>query len=247
MVLLAVHVPPDRLRLPLHREHMKIVAESLPVGQREWRADAVRPGVSRAVDRAVHRGRLAPDILHDVDLAAVGPSRGNVAHHPERRPDPLPVRYLDARFEPAVSLREFALRLNPRRGEAALDPIGPAVRPPSRPGSPACRSPGRGSSAGRCNTPVLCCRTRRRPPHTTHFDGSSLAPSNSSCQVNFHSDVCASAPAAQASSVSAGSSDHASIVPLIPASHRTPASDSNRAIRRTPPCVRRGRRTGPCD
>src|ERR1039458_3421508 len=127
MVLLPVDVPPDRLRLPLHRKHVKIVPESLPAGQRKWRADSVLAGISRAVDRAVHHRRLAADILHDVDLAVSGPFRGSVAHYPERRPNPLPIWNLDTRLEFAVGLREFALRLNPRRRVAALRPVRAAV------------------------------------------------------------------------------------------------------------------------
>src|SRR5277367_4271840 len=66
------------------------------------------------------------DVLHDVDFSAIGPSGGGeiVAEQPEGRPNPLTVWKLDARFEPAVFLGEFSLRLNAPRGVAALNPVG---------------------------------------------------------------------------------------------------------------------------
>src|SRR5205085_7616197 len=91
-------------------------------GEGVGRADAVRAGVARPVHRAVDYRRLAPDVLHDVYLAAVGPARrlDVVAEHPEGRPHPLPVRNTDARLEAAVRLLELTLRLEARGGVLAL-------------------------------------------------------------------------------------------------------------------------------
>src|SRR6185503_20370550 len=70
---------------------------------------------------AVHR-RLAPDRLHDVDLAARWPAAGDdvVAQQPEGRPQAAPRRQLDARLEATVSLFEQALGLEPCRGIGAV-------------------------------------------------------------------------------------------------------------------------------
>src|ERR1017187_6906363 len=87
VVLLAVHVPADRVGLPFHGVHVEIVAEPLPGRQSEGRTDPVPPGITGSVNSAMYRGGLSADILHDVDLAAVRPSRGAVSHNPERRPD----------------------------------------------------------------------------------------------------------------------------------------------------------------
>ena len=61
--------------------------------------------------RSVDHRRFPADILHDVDLTAVGPVNriDIVAQHPECRPDALPKRNLDPRFEAAIGLAEFIL------------------------------------------------------------------------------------------------------------------------------------------
>src|SRR6266404_9871794 len=69
--------------------------------------------------------RLMPDIFHDVDLAAFWPTvfRYVVAEHPERRPDALTFRNLDARFESAIRLGEKILCLESRGSVVASDAI----------------------------------------------------------------------------------------------------------------------------
>ncbi len=66
-----------------------------------------------------------PDIFHDVDLAAFWPTvfRYVVAEHPERRPDALTFRNLDARFESAIRLGEKILCLESRGSVVASDTI----------------------------------------------------------------------------------------------------------------------------
>src|SRR5436190_1897904 len=68
------------------------------------------------MERAVNNRRLAADILHDVDLAAVGPPGGTdvVAQHPKRRPYALAVGNLQACFKSTVGLRELVSRQQPR-------------------------------------------------------------------------------------------------------------------------------------
>src|ERR1051326_7032027 len=65
----------------------------------------------------VHDSRLAPDVFLDVDLAASRQVvRADVrSQHPERRPDPLPIRHLNPRFDLAVGEPREPLRLQPRR------------------------------------------------------------------------------------------------------------------------------------
>src|SRR5205823_6937832 len=186
----AVDEPANRVRLPLDRKHVKGVGERARA-QVVGAADAVGTRVVGAGRRAVHPARLLPDVLHDVDLAAAGPAdlRDVVAQHPERGPQPLPPRDLNARLDPAVAPRPQALGLEARRGvglvaerlapgldhevtvfEARVfDPIGielelavpPAVAPVSR----------------------------------THFVVSSAAPSNSSCHTSRHGGGVWEAPA----------------------------------------------------
>src|ERR1035438_3632152 len=119
VVLFAVDVPADSVRFPLDGVNVKIVAEPLSGRQGERRADAVRAGITGAVNGAMHDRGFAADVLHDVDLATVRPSGGAVAHHPECRPDSLSVGNLDARLEPAIGLRKLATRIDTRGGEAA--------------------------------------------------------------------------------------------------------------------------------
>src|SRR5258706_16116567 len=80
------------------------------------------------MQRSMNDARFAPDIFHDVDLAALRPSvrRNVVAKHPECRPHALPRRNLDARFETSVSLRKKVLRFQTRRGVIARNSIRPS-------------------------------------------------------------------------------------------------------------------------
>src|SRR5882724_708936 len=66
-----------------------------------------------------------PGIFHDIDLAAFRPTifRYVVAEHPERRPDALTFRNLDARFESAIRLGEKILCLESRGSVVASDAI----------------------------------------------------------------------------------------------------------------------------
>src|SRR5438067_12898403 len=116
-VLLAVDEPADLAGLPLHREDVVVVGERA-LRERVGSADAVAAGIAGSVDGAVHRARLAADVLHDVDLTGARPTDGVdvAAEHPERRPDPLAARDLDARLEAAERLVELSLRLEARRG-----------------------------------------------------------------------------------------------------------------------------------
>src|SRR6185369_11693819 len=78
------------------------------------------------VNRAeVSQWVLALD-LHDVDLSARRPPNrtDTVTEHPERGPDSLPFRRVDARLDPRVDAeRLFALRLHSRRGVSAAAEI----------------------------------------------------------------------------------------------------------------------------
>src|SRR5260370_26581920 len=72
--------------------------------------------VPGTVNRGVGNGRLLPDVLHDVDLAAVGPMDRAiiVTQHPEGGPQPLPTRNLNPRLDAPVSPGPQTLRLEPR-------------------------------------------------------------------------------------------------------------------------------------
>src|SRR4029077_3221416 len=66
-----------------------------------------------------------PDIFHDVDLAAFWTTdfRYVAAEHPERRPNTLTSRDLDARFESAIRLGEKILCLESRGSVVASEAI----------------------------------------------------------------------------------------------------------------------------
>src|SRR5215208_3255980 len=81
--------------------------------------------VSGSVDRAGRRGRLLPQILHDVDLAALGPA-GTIdvgAQRPECRPYSPPDRHLQASFEQAVPEGVPVLGADSGRGVAPGDGV----------------------------------------------------------------------------------------------------------------------------
>src|SRR5690606_24550171 len=119
-VLLAVNEPGDLTRLPVDREGVPGVGERPPLRMLVGAADAVRSRVSGTVHRAVHEVRLAADVLHDVDLARVRPVRLREPgpQHPERRPDALTARDLDAGFDAAVLQLDLVVRDESRRGVA---------------------------------------------------------------------------------------------------------------------------------
>src|SRR5689334_25026547 len=117
----AVDVPADRVQLPLDREHVKRVRERAArevVGA----GDTIGTGVARAVHRTVHGRWLLADVLHDVHLAAPGPAdlRDVVTQHPERGPQPLSTRDLNARLDPAERPLPQTLSLEARRGVRAV-------------------------------------------------------------------------------------------------------------------------------
>ena len=96
-ILPLVHEPPDFPGTPLDREDVVVVREWRR-GERVRAADSIPAGIARAMQRAVHRIWLLPDVLHDVDLATLRPTDGIdvIAEHPECGPDPLSSGDLDA-------------------------------------------------------------------------------------------------------------------------------------------------------
>src|SRR5690606_3838434 len=71
---LAVHEPADLVGTPLDGEDVEVVGEGCALRQISALADAVCAGVAGSVNRAVDSRRLAADVLHDVDLARLGPA-----------------------------------------------------------------------------------------------------------------------------------------------------------------------------
>src|SRR5262245_57979979 len=67
--------------------------------------------------RAMNGRRFSADVLHDVDLATVGPmNRVDIfTQHPKCRPDTLAKGNLDSRFEPTVLLTELLFGEQPGR------------------------------------------------------------------------------------------------------------------------------------
>src|SRR2546426_1037090 len=85
LVRRVVHEPPNGICRPLDGVDVKVVGEGTRT--EVVRARDTRPtGIPGAVDRAVHTAGLLADVLHDVDLAAGGPTDVGdvVAQHPER-------------------------------------------------------------------------------------------------------------------------------------------------------------------
>src|SRR6266852_6108552 len=101
---------------------MKIAGEVLARRKAEG-SGGIAGGSGRAgsVKRAMHGAGLLADVLHDVDLAALGPSDGRdvVPQHPESGPHSLACGNLDARFKAAVGLAEESLCLKPGGSVAA--------------------------------------------------------------------------------------------------------------------------------
>src|SRR6516165_8215060 len=103
-----IYVPANGFRIPFHGIYMKVVAKPSFARQLKRVPNALRAGITGAVNGPVYRPRFLADILHDIDLAAIGPSSRLVAHHPKSRPKPLPSADLDARLEAAVALGKLA-------------------------------------------------------------------------------------------------------------------------------------------
>src|ERR1043166_3276585 len=85
--------------------------------------------IARAVKGAVRDGRLAPDILHDIDFAALRPT-GRIdvhAEHPEGGPESLAAWDTNPCLEAAVRLREESPGLEPGRRVPA-SPVPALVR-----------------------------------------------------------------------------------------------------------------------
>src|SRR5215471_18396512 len=106
---------------------MKVVAKPGFARQLKKVPNALRAGITGAVNGPVYRPRFLADILHDIDLAAVGPSSRFVAHHPKSRPKPLPRWDLDARLEAAVALGKLAFGVDACRSVTTGDVIGPDI------------------------------------------------------------------------------------------------------------------------
>src|ERR1051325_1592283 len=117
----AVDIPADRVQLPLDREHVKRVREGPPcevVGA----GDTIRTGAACTGHCAVPGRGLLSDVLHDVDLAAPGPADPPdvEAQHPERGPQPLSSRNLNARLDAAEPQSPQTLGLEARRRVRAV-------------------------------------------------------------------------------------------------------------------------------
>src|SRR5580704_13910855 len=82
----------------------------------------MHPRVTGAVQAASGVVGVRTAHLHDVDLAALGPTRGVevVAQHPEGGPHAVARDDLRADLEPTVGLLELALRLDAGRREVAF-------------------------------------------------------------------------------------------------------------------------------
>src|ERR1041385_2474212 len=91
---------------------MKVIRELLPARQGVSGANAFPTRVAWAMKRSVDHRWFPADILHDVDLAAVGPMCciDVIAQQPKCRPDTLAKRNPDSCFETAVGLAELVFR-----------------------------------------------------------------------------------------------------------------------------------------
>ena len=116
--LYAVHVPADLVWLPLDGIHVKVIRERFAIRIFVPGANPSSARVARAVDGAVHRGGLAPDVLHDVQLAGLRPADlADVrAQGPEGRPQSLAKRDLETGFNPPVGKLGLVPRDESRRG-----------------------------------------------------------------------------------------------------------------------------------
>src|SRR3954471_20754796 len=105
-----VNVEADCFRFPLDGIHMEVVGETRVSRQREGRADTLVAAVFGTMNSAVHEGRFLADILHDVDLATLGPADFGdvVSEHPERGPNSLAAGNLDVGLEASIFLRKLS-------------------------------------------------------------------------------------------------------------------------------------------
>src|SRR5690606_18376148 len=105
LIMLAVDIPADHPRLPLQRENVEFLVESLPLrrGEGLTAVHVLGPGAS-IMQRAEDLVWLLAQIFHDVDFAARCPAAIDTVrrHHPDRRPDPLPDRHLCADLDPRI-------------------------------------------------------------------------------------------------------------------------------------------------
>ncbi len=114
----AVHVPAHLIGLPLDGIDVEVVCEVDPAGRvGAARTDVVGPApaeVDRPADPVSAVGGL-----HDVDLAARGPSPVGIVlrHHPERRPHSAAGRDLGPHLDPAVEEGLLVPRKDLARGE----------------------------------------------------------------------------------------------------------------------------------
>src|SRR5699024_12664507 len=113
-----VDEPGCALGVPLDRVHVEVVGEGTTFGVIVGSTEACMRGGAGPVNGAVDSTRLGTDVLHDVDLAGVGPRslRKLLPQHPERRPDPLAGGHLDACLDTAVLGGDVVLRGDARRG-----------------------------------------------------------------------------------------------------------------------------------
>jgi hypothetical protein len=125
-----VYVEADFGGFPLDCVDVESVGEIFAAGETCGRSEVGGGTVGeRAVDGAVNCGRLFTDVLHDVDLAALGPADrvDIIAEHPEGGPDALAFGDFDARLETSESLGEEALRFQARGCVFAGDVVGAFV------------------------------------------------------------------------------------------------------------------------
>src|SRR5579859_1051715 len=100
---------------PFDCENVEAVGEVDTAGEFVHRCEVAVARIPRSVHRAMYGGRLFADILHDVDLAAGGPTDlpEVISDEPECRPHALSARNFDARFEASIGLIEKPLRRHP--------------------------------------------------------------------------------------------------------------------------------------
>src|SRR3979490_3181038 len=108
---------------------MEVVRETAIARQGVRAADAELVRIAGTVKGAVDRGRFAADVFQDIDLPTVRPANllDLVAKHPERRPQSLTVRNLDARLDAAIGHFEAAQRVDARRCELPSDAVETGV------------------------------------------------------------------------------------------------------------------------
>src|SRR5450631_1985549 len=101
----AIDEPHNGILRPLDGVHVKVVGNLFSKWQRVCFPDTVCPGIPRPMGGSIINGGIVvegPEILHDVDFAALRPTDGAdvFTQHPESRPDTLSVWKLDPGFNP---------------------------------------------------------------------------------------------------------------------------------------------------